>query len=689
MSKRHSGIPSETPTLRRNATSALGPATALWALCNDRGLLPGESSAAAAIGLTPSRWNELISRTNGHEGDQPTNAELELAKRWMIGTDLGASATHPARAVVRQHRYATLAQALKNTWPKRPAHRAEALTATEAAWHQPATLRGATRTKLREIWTYRACFIHFPNDEPTLAKMLASPKLRHTLAEELAIDEDDDEELTRAFSAQRSNHRSLHALEFAAAQAMRGGTERERVSAIWLSAIACEALGKSQRAGRLYEQIETLERTEHYQQKEWGEPRPGDAGRRHRWLMWTSGDPDTMREALKVGLSTPCATQRTWTEHSRDQWRGKTGQTQIDHIATRLERLRRAQASGSNIDTARRELAEAYYDCRLMAQAITQIWERAEDPEEEWRLACIGARALAENRATPEKSRELWNRALSARPNDPTATLGIAETEADQKLAQSAALWAIRAMWHDRHRQTLTPEQLNDASEIIAAAGHHATSARADRRIIAFGRQRLDVITGVSLAQRALERSETKWFNTMNYALDAIAVERYGIALLSMLTSQVIREHPNNATNAPTHAAEAETLRQKIASERARPSRYQPQRPTPTNQTITRTLRYEPRELQKLLGRVPEPLALGIRAQRAAHVLEANEEQKPLTGATALRTATLWEEWGLRCPDSGHPGDERARATIKRNRARLQIRAESDLEWHGAERNHD
>ena len=682
MSKKHSGATIEIPTLRRNATSALFPATALWALCHDRGLLPAESAGAGEVGLTPGRWNDLTSRTNGEDAYQPTSAELELARRWTFGADLGTSATHPARALVRQHRYAMLASVLKHTWPKRAHQRAEALTATEAAWHQPAALRGTTRTTLREIWTHRAHFIHFPNDEPTLIKMLASPKQRSALAEQLEIDEDDEQALITAFAEQRMDHRSMRALEFATTQGMRGGTERERVTAIWLCAIACEELGKPQRAGRLYERIETLERTEHYQQKEWGEPRPGDAGRHRRWLMWTTGDPDTMREALKLGLATPCGTDRAWTQRSRNEWRGETGQTQIDHIATRVERLRRARASGSNIDKARRELAEAYYECRLMAQAIAQIWDRAEDREEEWRLACIGARALAANRAAPEKIRQLWDRALSAKPNDPSATLGVAGTEADQKLTQSSALWAIRALWHNRHQHALTATQLNEASEIIADAGHHTTSARADRRIIAMGRKRLNVTVAISLAGRAIERDEPEWFTTMNYALDAIAVERYGTTLLGMLTSQSMREHPRHPETVAAHAVQAETLRQKIATGRNRPSRYRPERATNAEQTITRTLRTEPRELQKLLGRVPEPLALAIRAQRAAQALEASNDQKPLTCATALRTATLWEEWGLRCHESGHPGDEAARTNIKRTRTRLQIRAESDLEWH-------
>lgn len=149
-----------------------------------------------------------------------------------------------------------------------------------------------------------------------------------------------------------------------------------------------------------------------------------------------------------------------------------------------------------------------------------------------------------------------------------------------------------------------------------------------------------------------------------------------------MFTSQSMREHPRHPDTEAAHAVQAETLRQKIATERNRPSRYRPERPTDAEQTITRTLHSEPRELQKLLGRVPEPLALAIRAQRAAQALEAANDQKPLSCATALRTATLWEEWGLRCHESGHPSDESGRSNIKRTRTRLQIRAESDLEWH-------
>ena len=574
-----------------------------------------------------------------------------------------------------------LAGALKHGWPKSAGQRAEALAGTEASWHQPATLRGATRTTLRDIWSHRACFLHFPHDETTLIKMLASPKQRTALAEQLELDEDDEPALIAAFGAQRIDHRSLTALEFATTQGMRGGTERERITAIWLGAIACQELGRPQRAGRLYERIETLERTEHYQPKKWGEPRAGDAGRRRRWLMWTTGDPDTMREALKCGLETKCAANRPWTERSRNEWQGETGTAQIDQIATHLEELRRAQTSGINVDRARRELAEAYYQCRLMGQAVTQSWDRADNNEEEWRLACIAARALAENRAKPEKTRQQWDRALNARPNDPGATLGVAETEADQKLTQSAALWAIRALWHDRHHHTLSATQLNEASELITEAGHHTTSARADHRIIALGRRRLDVLVAVCLAQRALERDEPHWFDTMNHALDAIAVERYGTALLAMLTSQVIRENPKHNDTVPAHAVKAETLRRRIATERDRPSRYRPQRPTDADRTITRTLHNEPRGLQKLLGRFPEPLALAIRATRAAQALETGNDDKPLACATALRTATLWEEWGLRCPESGHPADQTARTNIKRTRTRLQIRAESDLEW--------
>ena len=451
----------------------------------------------------------------------------------------------------------------------------------------------------------------------------------------------------------------------------------------WLAAIACEALGKPQRAMRLYARIETIERTTHYQAQRWGDPRPGDAKSARLQLMWNTGDPDTMHEALTEGLSRGDPRDRQWITHTRKAWHDGAGETHIAAIRKGRDTLRRTSLGDDrrSADIARVALAETYLNCRLLHQALTQSWEHAETPDEEWALARIAAETLKAQDAQPEKIRRQWERALAARETDPIATLGVAETYADEDLAQAAGVWAVRAAWRDRGQRSLGAAQLNEAAEIMSDAGRHQSAAQIDRRLLRSHARKLPVMVAIGATERRLERGDPQWIEAMNEALDSIAIERYGTATLALLTAMTLRTRAKDEQGNAESPREGETLRTMVRQRIARHGRYRPIPSCHRTRAIARTLADEPPRLQRLIARMPEPVGHGLRALRAAERIgDTNTGQSALRSA-AMRAAALFEEWGLRAPQTGHPSDDRARAEMKRTRTALHVRPESELEW--------
>ena len=672
------------PSFRRSSLTGLMSAAGLWALCHGRGLLAGETTTATELGLTPRRWSEFVNAGPKGNGALPRSEEIDAAGRWAFGTDLGDVTGSGARNHIRAQRKQAMRKLLRSAWPKRPQQQCQALAWTESWASRPEQLRASERDVIRDVWANRACMVFFECDVVMLPKLLANPGLADTVADALGIDERDPDTIVSHLAEERMHRPSLLALEFATAQALRTGTEREQIAMIWLAANASEKLGKPQRAMRLYAQIERFEHDNHYESKVMGEPRPGDAHARRVRLMWLTGDPDTMQAALDDGLAQPEPAAFGWLMHNRRNWAKGKGTEQIALIRERTEavRLARANSDPKVRDRARLELAETYLAGDLNARAIAEAWGDADDPAIETALATTAAHALTATRAHPAKIRTQWDRAFAATPTDPVATLGIAETEAEQDLSRSAGLWAIRAIWHNRRHRTLTPEDRSKAAELMTEAGHTATAARTDRALLREHRI-LALRTAVAITARMLERNEYGWWTAMNRALDAIAIERFGIATLGVTISSTLRsrdEHPELDHKTP-RTARAEQLRIAVHEHLAAPARYTPQPPAATQTAIRNTIRNEPRELRTLLARLPLPVAETIRALRAAHALADADERGALVTETELRLAAVFEHWALHAPRTGHRADDFARKHIERMRTRLHVRPENEHEW--------
>ena len=269
----------------------------------------------------------------------------------------------------------------------------------------------------------------------------------------------------------------------------------------------------------------------------------------------------------------------------------------------------------------------------------------------------------------------------TARETDPIATLGVAETYADENLALAAGVWALRAAWRDRRHRSLDAAQLNEAAEIMSDAGRHQSAAQIDRRLLSHTPKMLPVMVAIGITERRLERGDPQWVEAMNEALDSIAIERYGTATLALLTAMTLRTRAEDEQGIAESPREGETLRTMVRQRVSRHGRYRPDRTCDRTRAIARTLADEPPLLQRLIARIPEPVGYGLRALRAAEQMADTEADQSARRSAAMRAAALFEEWGLRAPRTGHPSDDRARAEMKRNRSALHVRLESELEW--------
>ena len=684
MSKRHKTR--QIRIQRNDRAGAVTVMTALEALCRRRGLLASEAAVAETAGLDARRWAELgHTLADGSETLHPRGAEISAAIAWACGGEACGGSHAAVRALLRRHRLEVMAPSLRACWPRKGKEGARAWRTIEDWRARPHALAASERTLLREIWRARAAMCHYDQDLEALGALVRNPGGTEALA---AVCEGEDalEGLGETLSEEPLDRGTAEAVLYAAEESLRGaGEDGGRLASLWLKGRALEHMGLAQRAIATYAKIEAGERAgpaPGAKPSEIEGPRPGEARTRQVWLMWTSGDPDTMAEALEMGVRVDDG--RVWSQNAAKEWNEQSGHAQLARVREALGAARRAQDTPAR-ERARAELAEAYLDCSLHDRALSSAWTPAGDAQTEGRLARCAARSAVATGKAEHTVKMLWDRALAADPHDAVAMLGLASREADLGNPHNAALWATRALWTDRRTRTLDAGAISEASEILAEDERYEASARADRRLMRErGNAPLAIDVAVAIADRALERGDERWEDSMDEALDAIAVHRAGLATLCILSARTLRERAERALaeGAEAQRAEAEALRGCVRRVLARPSGRRTPVPDPQRRFVRRALASESRRRMRVLARLPEPLALGMRAGEAAG--HAEDPEGALRAGTDERTAALWEEWALRLEPSGHPTDARAQREIERMRRARGGKREEAWEWEHA-----
>ena len=656
----------------------------LWALAHDKGLLGSERKLASASGMTPKWWIELGEKLRSGEGLHPANAEVDAARVWACGGTVEHAPLAQARSLLREHRFSIMGSMLKSAWPKRPREALRAWTTVDNWARAPHELSATERRQLRAAWTARAFVLCYEQDAPIATVIMRSTTKGPAFLEAIG-GEERAEQAYEMIHDERPDMASARGRMYAAEQALRGQIEdTERRAALWAMARSLEVLGMRQRAIRMYERIEGSE-TKGYAPSSTDEPKNGEARRRRLWLLWSNGVPEEMEEAISIGEEMIRDAAGTWRLHNVKRWTGGKAQYDIAKVRETRDAEHRAQAGGEveSIEQARVQLADAYLSCGLGDAALNVAWEKLSSPGMEGAMAKIGAQACVLLGKKPSQIAEQWHRALRNDPHNSEAMVGLASCEADEHRLQSAAQWAIRALWNDRRANKLTENESGTASEILLEAGRREASARADRTLLKrIGRTaNTDVTVGIS--SRMLSRGNREWGVAIDRALDAIARGRAGGQTLCLLAGRGLREYADGCAENPARPAKAEKLQEAIRDMASRERRRTPPADNAMRDLAKWTLAVQSRIDMRVCARIPEPIAQAMRALALAKTIEAQKahNERPLVGAAALKAAGLWEEWALYLPTSGHPHDERAVHEIERLRKTDPPRSERPGEW--------
>ena len=669
---------------RNDRCASLTVMTALEALCLGKGLLESEREAAREAGLERRRWTELGEALAAGETLHPRGPEIRAAVVWACGGEVAGGVNAPVRSLLRTRRREAMGPSLQAGWPRKGKEGARAWC-TVSDWHgRPHALGASDRTLLREIWRGRAAMCHFDQDLDTLEVMMRSPTQIQALAD-LCAEGVEPGQMGERLGAEPLDRASAEAVLHAAEESLRGGEDDSGwVASLWLKARALEAMGLRKRAIRAYHRVETAERERgDTKPSEVPGPRRGDARKRKVWLMWSSGEPETMREALEMGVEEGGG---AWLESRAREWNAAEGEAQLKQVQEAYAQRTRAQAAGTREarDDARLALAKAYRGCGLNDLAVSTAWERATEAETEAELAAVAARSAADADKAEHTVKMLWDRVLEARPHDAEAMLGLATREAELGNRRNAALWATRALWTNRRTRTLDAAHMSEAAEILREDGRHEAAARADRRIMRENMGRiLGVNTAIGMAERAIERADAQWEESMDRALDAIAVNRAGLATLCVLSAQTLRERAQRRCTGTPARAQAEAVRRCVRAVTATPKGRERPQADPHRRYVRRALARESRRRKRVLARLPEPLAMAVRAAQAVDLMD--DPQGALRAGADDRTAAMWEEWALRLKPSGHPTDARAQREIERVRRARKGKREEGWEWEGIE----
>lgn len=671
---------------KRNASVAVNIACALWSLCHDKGLIEPERKHASEAGLDQRWWQRLREQLDNDEGLNPRSPQIDAAISWASGPTSVRGKLAEMRRIMREHRLEIMGPLLRAMWPAR-AREARRAVLTVAQWAEhPGQLNAEERTHMYHAWNVRAALLTYTIDGAIVEAAWASARARARIE---ALDPDaEPNDISTALETEPMDFGTLNAVLDASERAcavMR--TDPERIGALWYMARACEDLGRPARAMRLYTRVESAQETSppphqkkrlHPSENESNDPAPGAALERRVSLLWNSGEPALMRQAMS---------EATKPDNSAKPWRSWTKKTLveqdsenalIDSIETATEALERAKRGGNpaKIDTERLKLAAIGDHAGLHRRVLEWCWHQGASPADEAALGRHCAAAL-ENLDRPVGHVEAqWERALSADPHDTRAMLGRAECESERGLAQSAAVWVARALWTDRRVGTFGDDERALASQMLLEAGRTTASERIDRNLLRPGK-RTEPHIAIGASERAIERGDARWGQSLDAAFDAIALKRSGAATLALLCARSARVRADKLEPADSARAQAESLRDRIRSALYGARSRDAPTPDPIGQIVRKGIRNEPRETTRACARLALPLAFAMRAVEYA----GHSGDDALTAGALRRAASIWEEWAIRTGDSGHPTDTRALRAIARERERLGERGEKPYEW--------
>ena len=654
--------------------------TALKALCTTKGLLASENEIAVESGLDGKRWRTIGEQLEAGETLHPKSKEVDAAVTWACVGEIQGKGYAKIRSLLRRRRREILGPTLQASWPKKGKEGARAWQTVEDWMNRPHALGADERRLMRGIWRTRAKLCYFERDMQMFHAMMKNETQAQTLVE--AGGEDiDPESLAEQMAENQMDRESAMATLYASEESLRNATEDpERIVSLWLKAKALEHAGLAQRAMQAYKKVEEEQREKTRTTQE-DEPGLGEARKRCIWLMWTSGEPESMTQAIDLGIEE--GTKGTWAKQKAKEWGGGNAKNEIEQVREATKALHEAEAIGNDeqCDQSREKLGQAYAECGLYARALSTTWEKGASREGEARIAKVAARSAVMAGKNENTVKMLWERALAADAHDANAMIGLASHDARIGNKRSAALWTTKALWTNRRTRTLEIREVSEAAEILIEDQRYEASARADRRIKKENGRKLNVDIAIGIAQRAIEREDEDWETSLDVALDAIAINRAGLATLCVLSSKTLRARAKRRSNGTSTSkrAEAEAIRKCVRETIDRRTGREKPTPDAYRRFVRMQLDQENRMRIRVLARLPEPLALGVRGQETSRLM--NDPDGSLRAGSDERTASLWEEWALRLAPNGHPTDARAQREVERMRRSNPGRREETWEW--------
>ena len=660
-------------------------AIALHALCHRTGLTAGETDQTEKLGLDRAWWQ----RTEREVRDGVAlraEAEVTDAVVWWIAGALPARCRHAElRIAIRTRRFAERRTATAAMWPR--VARAQARAMEEA--REIAQGRGNTATREHGFWAWsmRAGEIATWSDARELAAMAHEDA--KALEEVLGAEGADVEDLAAAVDRLENTPCDLdheRACEYAATRAIALASEHnsaENAAVQWVRAQALEHMGHVQRALRAYARCESIEREIARDRQCTGTPGVHETQIRQTSLLWRSGEPEAMREAIRRTARGEGASTGAWGRSRRRRSATATSPeaTVVEGIATALghydRTVERTASEGTERESARATLAEAYMKAGLNERALSLALQGATDARSECRLALVSARALDKLGAAPTRVHGATTRATIAEPKGALPRALGAGALAQMERPRSAETEAMLALALDREHSgppalRLDAGTLSMLANVLETCERPNAAARIDARLATD----LAVRRSPDIAMECLERTIGRGQDiagALDRTLDASACAKTGVAHIAVLMSDALRARAAELSPKPDTGG-AERLRTVVRTVRTRTDRDTlGARLHGQTARVQAEIAGEPRELTRVCARTPEVVS---HALRTLHITQARARDGPDESASALeagacaRVATLFVEWALRCPSAGAPHEETVRIMLEKLRSR-------------------
>ena len=543
--------------------------------------------------------------------------------------------------------------------------------------NEPERTEGKAREWIAAGWEHRAMAVSGMGDAEEL-RLRGANTAAHQWLEQAGVERGAVEGAATTLETKALDTGSVRAQLYATEQALRvRGNQAPSLKLLWLRASALEQQGMIHRAVRCWEDADRAEREG---------PQAGTAGKsaglswqRRYSLLWRSGEPGLMEEALRAMNRRESIDNRKGTVRERRE-RRKMREI-IDQIRTAVDECERSLvAAGANRtkrEWAKIALAEAFLNARLADKALSIALEEGQSGKTESALALIEGKAREVAEAPAGLIRRAYDRALRADMRNARAWLGRGIGLDEDDRVQEGAVCVTRALWLDRRERSLRDEERSSGCGVLARAGRNRQVGRIDAELIATGAARTSLAIAGDVAERAVGGS-LGVARGLDTALDAIAINGYGLALMCAIIADACREHATKVSATPDTAS-AERIRGWVRTlRRGAPTRDAEERKG-LGKAIERAIRAESRITRRCAARVPEPLSDAVRALeivRRRRIAQANQD---VEAGMLLRVAVLTDEWALRASTKTDHLEKQTRRMLGETRARNSERAND--EW--------